>query len=518
MHRIGLTIMMIVSICAFMPLHGLDLARGQMQWNGESRLSVNQTALDAYIEKQMRELKIPGLALAIVRGDQIEYMRGYGVADDTGRPMTPATPLLIASLSKSFTALGVMQLVEAGRIDLEAPVQTYLPWFQVADKEASARITIRHLLNHTSGFSELEGALRNLDRNLAEDALEMSVRALSDTQLAAAPGERYEYSNTNYDILGLLIQTVSGISYETYIEDNIFAPLQMWNSYTSLEKARAGSLSTGYISFFGLTTNYDRFMPYSRTVVPSAGLFSSAEDMAQYLLVHLNEGRHTGRSAVLSPTGMAELHAPGVIINGAVKYAMGWITWPFPQLTAANGTNGDVPFALSHGGEGANFRSLMVMVPDLQLGVVVLINKIDHRRGEAYDYIAWNTVLLAAGLKPEMVPGSPDFLVRYGQVAGLVLIVLLAGSFIWSVRLLFRRTLDFTPRTILAFAILLLLDLVIAGYILFVEMSPSETTLLLTFTYFLETGVIYIIILILTLGWGFLRTVLLLMRLSKKGA
>jgi CubicO group peptidase (beta-lactamase class C family) len=518
MQRIRLSIIVIVNLGVIFLFAGWQLVHGRMQIVTPSQHTADYAALDAYIETQMRELKIPGLALAIVRGDQIEYMRGYGVADDNGRPVTPQTPFLVASLSKSITALGVMQLVEAGKIELDVPVHFYLPWFQTADQEASARITVRHLLHHTSGFSELEGALRNLDRNLSGDALEMSVRALSSARLHAVPGERYEYSNTNYDILGLLIQTVTGISYETYIEDNIFAPLQMGNSHTSLEKARAGSLSTGYISFFGLTTNYDRFMPYSRTVVPSAGLFSSTEDMAHYLLVHMNEGRYPEGGAVLSPAGIARLHASGVVIYEKVEYAMGWVLFPFPDLGSANGLNGAVPTALSHGGEGANFRSLMVMVPDLQLGVVVLINKIDNRREEAYDHVVWNTVLLAAGQEPTMVAGSPGFLARYGQIVGIGLIALLTASFLWSARFLFCRTLNFTRGITLAFVVLLLLDLAIAGYILLVEMPPSETSLTLSLTYSLEVGLMNIIIIIFTFGWGFLRTGVFLLRLSRQKA
>lgn len=109
--------------------------------------------IDACIEREMRRLKIPGVALAIVEGDQIVHRRGFGQARPGGEAPTPHTPLFIGSLTKSFTALAVMQLVEAGKVDLDAPVQRYLPWFRVADPQASARITVRHLLNQTSGLS-----------------------------------------------------------------------------------------------------------------------------------------------------------------------------------------------------------------------------------------------------------------------------------------------------------------------------------------------------------------------------
>lgn len=516
MRKIRLLAIVAVYVGIFLLSRTWQPVEGKLRPVTPSQQAVDRAALDAYIETQMRELKIPGLALAVVRGDKIEYARGYGVADNTGRPVTPQTPFLVASLSKSFTALGVMQLVEAGKIDLDAPVQTYLPWFQTADRTASAKLTVRHLLYHTSGFSERDGALRNLDRNPSEDALETSVRALASARLHAAPGEQYEYSNTNYDILGLLIQTVSGIPYEQYIEENVFTPLQMRNSYTALEKARAGSVSTGYISFFGLTTNYDRLMPYSRTVVPSAGLFASAEDLGQYLLIHLNAGRHPQGAALISPTGAAELHAPGVVISGNVHYGMGWVMFPFPQLAAANGANGPVPVALSHGGEGANYRSMMMIVPDQQLGVAVLMNKIDHRREEAYDHIVWNTALLAAGLDPTMVAGSPDFITRYGQLAGLGLIALLAASFFWTARFLFRQSTILTRGTTLVFVVLLLLDLAIAAYFLLIEMPASETTLRLTLTYFIEGGLIAVLTLVFTLGWGMIRTGIYLLRLNRK--
>src|SRR5512140_3007889 len=101
--------------------------------------------IDDYIEQQMRRLNIPGVSLAIVEGDQIVHLRGFGRARPSGEAPTPQTPFFIGSLTKSFTALAVMQLVEAGKIDLDAPVQHYLPWFRVADPEASGQITVRHL-------------------------------------------------------------------------------------------------------------------------------------------------------------------------------------------------------------------------------------------------------------------------------------------------------------------------------------------------------------------------------------
>lgn len=105
-----------------------------------------RAAVDAHVLAHMQKLGIPGAAVGIVRGDQVEYLQGYGIAGVDGRPVTPQAPFYIASLSKGITAAAVMQLVEAGTLELDAPVQRYLPWFRLADADAAAQLTVRHLL------------------------------------------------------------------------------------------------------------------------------------------------------------------------------------------------------------------------------------------------------------------------------------------------------------------------------------------------------------------------------------
>lgn len=116
-------------------------------------------AIDAYVEEQMRRLNMPGVSLAIVEGDRIVHLRGFGRARPNGEAPSPQTPFFIGSLTKSFTAVAVMQLVEAGKIELDAPVQRYLPWFRVADPQATAQMTVRHLLNQTSGLPTSAGEI-----------------------------------------------------------------------------------------------------------------------------------------------------------------------------------------------------------------------------------------------------------------------------------------------------------------------------------------------------------------------
>lgn len=475
--------------------------------------SQNIESIDAYITKQMNELDIPGVAIGIVRGDQVVYVQGYGVADDTGRAMTPDTPFLIASLSKSITAVGIMQLVEAGRVDLDTPVQTYLPWFRVADEEASSQITVRHLLHQTSGFDERESYIRNLNTDPSDDALEKSIRALSAAELNFAPGEAFEYTNTNYDILGLIIQTVSGQSYEEYIEEKIFVLLDMKQSYTSLDEARAGNMTRGYYPFFGITTAYDHLMPYSRIVKPSAGLFSSAEDLTHFLITHLNQGQYQGNS-ILSQEGITALHTPGIEFSENAGYAMGWSVFSFPDIAAAT-PDSSTPIGLTHAGEWVGYTSLLVFIPELETGIVLLMNKHDPARMPEYFSIGWSLSMLAVGLEP-LESQTADFIGRNIRVLLAIIIVLLGIGMIWSARNI--RQLRSLPevgsrqkrKLAIQMTLLAIVDLALAGDLLLVRLPESKDTLSLAMRFNPDIGLMYILLLLLTLGWGSIRTLLFL--------
>lgn len=474
--------------------------------------------IDSYVLGQMKDLDIPGVAIGIVRGNQVVYVKGYGVADDTGRAMTPDTPFLIASLSKSITALGIMQLVEEGKIDLDAPVQTYLPWFRVADEDVSSKITVRHLLHQTSGFDERESYVRNLNTDPSDDALETSIRALNTTELNFTPGEAFEYANTNYDILGLLIQTVSGQPYEEYIEENIFAPLDMAQSYTFLEDARAGNMTRGYYPFFGITIAYDHLMPYSRIVKPSAGIFSSAEDLTHYLIAHLNEGLYQG-SAILSAEGMNQLHTPGIQYSENAGYAMGWAVFPFREMEPV-AQDGITPSGIAHRGDWVGYYSIMVLIPELETGIVLLMNKSDASKAPEMFNLGWSLCMLAVGLEP-LEPSSADFIGRNSRVLLASVIVLLGISMIWAVckiRQLSSKSVSDSRakrKLVIQMTVLAVVDLALAGGLLFIHLPDTKDTLSLALRFNPDIGLMYTLLLMLTLGWGTIRTLLFLQQFFK---
>lgn len=384
---------------------------------------VDFAAIDKFIETEMQAQRLPGLALGIVQGNQIVHLKGFGIADPSGRPVTPQTPFIIGSSSKSFTALAVMQLVEAGKVELDAPVQRYLPWFRVADEAASAHITVRHLLYQTSGLSTKTGRSFQGNGDTSDNALEQTVRKLSAAELTGPAGAAHQYSTVNYSVLGLIVQTVTGQSYETYIQEHIFDPLAMQNSFTSQAEAQPQGLATGYNYAFGIPRAVD--VPFNRSLLPAGYLISSAEDMAHYLIAQLNDGSYNGTS-LLTEDGMIEMHNPAVP-SGATdtSYGMGWFVGPINGIPAVH-----------HQGETFNFHSNMILIPDRQWGIVLLINgensmDLIFGAGRMAD-ISKGVASLLTGQQPPTPPANTSVWMVYGILIGLI--VVQVGGIVWSAR------------------------------------------------------------------------------------
>jgi CubicO group peptidase (beta-lactamase class C family) len=381
-------------------------------------------AIDRYVRSEMEAQRIPGLALGIVHGDRIVRVQGFGQADRSGQEVTPQTPFLIGSVTKSFTALAVMQLSEAGRVQLDAPVQRYLPWWRVADPDASTRVTVRHLLYQVSGLSRATGNAYQTSGDTHDSALEDRVRALRDAELTHPVGTTWEYSNANYWTLGMIVQAVSGQSYETYIQQHIFDPLQMGSSYTSRTEAEEHGLPTGHRYWYGFPVASE--LPFDRGGLGSQGLSSSAQDMTRYLSLYLNQGRH-GATALVSPAGAAELQRAGVPTGlDGVSYAMGWDVGP---------VNG-IP-TISHDGSGFDSHANVVLVPDRQWGVVVMENG-ENSPDEFFGSrrmtgIAYGVAGMLIGQEsPAPSSTSTSLWVVYGVVLGII--VLQIGGMVRSVR------------------------------------------------------------------------------------
>jgi CubicO group peptidase (beta-lactamase class C family) len=462
--------------------------------------------IDNFVEAQMRELHIPGLALAIVQTDQITHLQGYGIADPSGRPVTPQTLFLIGSTTKSFTALAVMQLVEQGQLELDAPVQRYIPWFGIADPAASTEITVRDLLNQTSGISTADGNSDLSRDDTAVDALEQRARAIQSVHLSQPVGTMFQYTNVNYDLLGLLMEIVSGQSYEDYVEQHIFTPLDMRHSTTKFATAQANGLASGYRYWFGVPAPMKT--PFPRGSLPSGYLMSSVEDLSHYLIAQLNHGRY-GNVTVLSPDGIVEMHHPAVAAFDGNQYAMGWFV----------GQSGDLP-VVWHNGTVPGFNAKMMLVPSQGLGVVALMNsssQVNQARSEA---IVDGVISLLQGRTPAPVPENQIASVLYAVICVIAIIPLINVS--GSVRALrrWRANPSQHPRGVrLAWRIGIVFGLNLLVAFLFLIVQPQLFGIDLRGTLLLspDIGVIMILGIIIALGWCILYP-LLLWRLPRHGS
>jgi CubicO group peptidase (beta-lactamase class C family) len=308
--------------------------------------------LDSFINAHMDKHDIQGIALAVTSGSKVIYLKGYGTAGK-GRPMTPQTPMYIGSQSKSFTALAVAQLAEQGLIKLSSPVQAYLPWFQVADPGASRKITVSHLLHHTSGLSDA-GFLTILPDNATN---EEAVRALATAKLTAPVGSKFQYFNLGYSVLAVIIQAASGMSYEEYLQVHILDSLEMARTYTDPLLASQNGLSQGYSRLFGFVIPQPQ--PHHNFEVSAGYIISTAEDMAKYVIALTNAGEYQGRQ-LLSPAGFRLLFTP---VQG---YGMGW----FVEREH-----------IYHGGANETFKTFVDIYPENDQAFVLLINQgymLDH--------------------------------------------------------------------------------------------------------------------------------------------
>lgn len=432
-----------LSICALVACHSpVPAPTGKM----------DLAAIDQYVHDKMHSSRIPGLGLAIVQGDSIVYLKTYGNSEPRGRVVTPATPFMIGSITKSFTALAVMQLVEAGKVELDAPVQRYIPWFTLADSAAATRITVRQLLTMTSGLPQLYQTQLVTDED--HGTIERNVRLLRTKELSQPVGDGFVYSNAGYETLGLLIQLVSGQSYEEYVQQHIFAPLDMRNSFTSQDEAMQHGMATGHRWWFGIPVAAT--FPFNRGELPAGYIIASTEDMAQYLIAQMNDGRYGDRS-ILSPAGMAAMH----IETPPPGYGIGW------ESVRSNGHH-----LLNIDGGTVNFQSSIFFDPASRTGVYVaanVVNALDtFSSPHGASVLDGATVRAMAHVILSMASGEPlpDTGPGHERLTLLFNLLLLGLTILLAVVLF--RTRRLSGRPILATVAWLIVPLVVAWLVLFV--------------------------------------------------
>ncbi|MBS1597689.1 MAG: beta-lactamase family protein [Bacteroidetes bacterium] len=330
-----------------------------------------QKKIEKYLQEVYDHNVMPGFSVVVVKDGKIIFSDGFGVEVlGKEKPFTPLTVTGIGSVTKSLTALAIMQLSEQKKIDIDKPIVFYLPWFRTANKERSDKITVRMLLNHTSG---LFGSVTN-SNDMSDKSTENLARGLQSVYLTREPGVSYEYSNLGFSMAGLIVSKVSGIPYAEYLQEKIFTPTDM------------RSTSTDYKVFDKIKTTYghypgtDKGIPAGRFVELESGEYipaglltkSSATDLGKYLVMLMHGGVYNGHQ-IVSQKSIEEMWTSNVFFPGFKKeqggdgsksaYGLGW------EISAIEGRN-----MIYHGGSTGTSSSVVMLDTTKKIGVAMLVN------------------------------------------------------------------------------------------------------------------------------------------------
>ena len=332
---------------------------------GHPDVKARLDVLDRWLASTVADREQPGISVGVVYDQDLIWARGYGFADVASkRPATPSTVYRVASISKLFTATALMQLRDAGKIRLDDPVASYLPWFKVNDAFAdSPPITIRHLMTHTSGLPRNSSGLP--DGEVGWPTREQMVQALARQSTVFDRDTEWKYSNLAWALAGEVVAAVSGQAYDAYIAQHILQPLGMTSS-TMRPTPDMPGLATPYSRRVpGKPRRVQRFSDWAG-MTPAANLATSVEDLAKFASLQFRSGA-AGGAQILRGSTIREMHR---------------IQWLRPDWQSGQGLGFairrvDNQVQVGHGGSTPGFRTQIQIVPAEKLAVIVLTNADD---------------------------------------------------------------------------------------------------------------------------------------------
>jgi len=337
--------------------------------------------IDTYLQGAVTRHQIAGLTVAATRNDSVVYTGSFGFRNvDTRDPMKSSYIFHWASVSKTFVGTAIMQLVEKGKINLDEKLIHYLPYFKQQD-ENYKNITIRQMLNHTSGIGDVEDYEWDKPQN-DEEAPERFVRSLEHDKMLFVPGKDWAYSNTAFEILGVVITTVSGIPFETYVRKNILAPLEMKHTSFIYPEIPDSLRVKGHL--WAAKPIVSKVYPYNRIHAPSSTLNSNVPEMTHYAIANLHRGEYNG-TRILSDSSYTVLWTNSVNLPDRPKVGISWFLGEYKGMKT-----------ISHSGGDTGFRSYLLLIPEKNISVAVACN---YEQGRTND-IAFSVLDLLLGEKP----------------------------------------------------------------------------------------------------------------------
>jgi CubicO group peptidase (beta-lactamase class C family) len=342
--------------------------------------------IDEYVERVRKVFEVPGIGLGVVKDGKVLLAKGYGVCRLGEEAVVDSKTLFgIASNTKAFTATALGLLAEEGKLEWDAPVSRYLPWFQLSDPYVTRELTIRDLLVHRSGLGLGAGDLLWWPPS-TYDRKEIS-RRLRYLPLATSFRSAYAYDNVLYTVAGEVIEAISGLPWEDFVGSRILTTVGMKGSNVRHSDAGSGgNVATPHASIEGKVRPVNPFA--SDNTNPAGGINSNAEDMAKWMIVQLDSGRVSDGTSLFTPRLTAQLWQLVTPIPIGTRPAE--LRMLRPNFRGY-GLGFDVldyggKKMVTHTGGLPGYVSRVTMVPELKLGVVVLTNQ---ESSEAFDAITY---------------------------------------------------------------------------------------------------------------------------------
>jgi CubicO group peptidase (beta-lactamase class C family) len=321
------------------------------------------TQLCEQVREAMERLNVPGVAIGVIDGEE-EHIASFGVTSiDHPLPVTNDTLFQIGSTTKTVTATTVMRLVEAGKLDLDLPVRTYLPRLTLSDPDVAGRVTLRHLLSHTGGWV---GDLF-IDTGTGRDAVRRAVARMRNLPQLTPLDTVWHYNNAGFYIAGRVIEAVTRKSYEQAAREWVLNPLNMKMSFFTADEAITYRVAIGHNNIPDETGNRPptvaRPWGLPRSAAPVGTIISTVPDQLRYARFHMGDGRASGGERLLSEESMRLMQTPRIEASNGEQFGIGWF------ISDLDGTK-----LLRHGGATNGQMSAFALVPSRQWAITILTN------------------------------------------------------------------------------------------------------------------------------------------------
>jgi CubicO group peptidase (beta-lactamase class C family) len=323
---------------------------------------IRHEALCEFVATAAEEVRMPGVAVGVRSGGHEAYACHGVTSLENPVPVDPDTAFLLGSVTKTYTATALMCLVADGQVNLTAPVRDYLPELRLADQRATAKITVRHLLTHTSGL----GWGLIADTGEGDDALTRYVGRLAELEQVGSPGNRASYSQAGFNMAGRILEKVTERSYEEAIASLLFEPLGLAHSYFHRDDVMTRRFSVGHNLGQDDQHHVARLWRRARGDNPAGGLVSSAADQLRWAAFHLGGGYVNGSGRVLPARVLAQMREPTVTLRGSTlgdAIGLGWFVRDIDGVRA-----------VGHGGTASGQFADLLLVPERDFAVVSLAN------------------------------------------------------------------------------------------------------------------------------------------------